>query len=288
MSDATVSVPSGLPDFLRYPTHAVEQNRLGRRTASTSAAFLLPQLKPGMRLLDGGCGVGSITLGLAGVVAPGEVIGLDREVEQIVSARALATEIGAANVRFEVGDIYALPFPDASFDAVFAHTLLMHLSEPLRALREFRRVLRPGGVIGVADDDQGTLLIAPPTPPLEALYALHQRWLMEVRGAHPFAARDHRGTLVEAGFSRVLAGASTGGFGVYGTLERTREIAAWWAAFARRLAEEGEVTGRGWVDDAQLATMAEAALDWGERPDAFMAVMSVTAVGWVDDVARDA
>lgn len=111
-----------------------EQGRLGRRTAADRAAFFLPHLRPGMRLLDAGCGPGSITVGLVAAVAPGEVVGVDLEPRQIAAARALAHERQALGVRFAVADVYRLPFPDASFDAAFAYTVLFHLREPVRAL----------------------------------------------------------------------------------------------------------------------------------------------------------
>ena len=104
----------------------------------------MPHLRPGMRLLDCGCGPGSITVGLAEAVAPGEVIGLDLQPSQIERARLLAAERAISNVRFEVGDVSRLPFPDASFDAAFAHTLLLHLRDRVGALREIRRVLEAG------------------------------------------------------------------------------------------------------------------------------------------------
>src|SRR5215471_8470817 len=85
---------------------------LATRTAAQEAAFFLPHLHPGMRMLDVGCGPGSITLGLAEVVAPGEVVGIDMQQSQVQQARDLAVERGFANVRFEVGDAYHLPFPD--------------------------------------------------------------------------------------------------------------------------------------------------------------------------------
>jgi len=121
------------------------------RTATHEAAFFLPHLRPGLRLLDVGCGPGTITLGLAGAVALGEVVGLDLRPEAVDQARTAAAERGVANVRFEVGSAYALPFPDASFAAAFAHIVLMHLREPGRALAE-RRVLpsRKPGIAGTA------------------------------------------------------------------------------------------------------------------------------------------
>src|SRR3712207_2477179 len=87
------------------------------RTAEREGAFFLPYLRPGMRVLDVGCGPGTITVGLAAAVAPGEVVGVDRASRALEQARALAAERGVANVRFETADLHALPFPDAAFDA---------------------------------------------------------------------------------------------------------------------------------------------------------------------------
>ena len=91
------------------------------RTAANSAAYLLPHLTSGQRLLDIGCGPGTITLDLARLVAPGQTVGLDREVKPLVAARASAIEQGVHNVGFTVGDVYQLDFPDDSFDIVHAH-----------------------------------------------------------------------------------------------------------------------------------------------------------------------
>src|SRR6266481_159590 len=77
-----------------------------KRTAETDAAFFLPFLKPGMRLLDVGCGPGSITSGFAQRVAPGETIGIDPSAEVIVTAKSLAPVTTARNLSFEVGSIY--------------------------------------------------------------------------------------------------------------------------------------------------------------------------------------
>jgi 2-polyprenyl-3-methyl-5-hydroxy-6-metoxy-1,4-benzoquinol methylase len=107
--------------------------RIAERRVAEAAAFLLPHLKPGMSIVDGGCGPGSITLGLAEAVRPGPVLGIDIEPAQVERATASAAAAGIDNVRFEAGSVYALPVRDGSTDAVFAHAVLVHLDEPKRA-----------------------------------------------------------------------------------------------------------------------------------------------------------
>ena len=107
------------------------------------------------------------TTSLAEWLSPGQVVGFDREQSQVAAARAWAAEKGVTNVRFELGNVYEIGYPDASFDAVFAYTVLEHTREPLRAIREMRRVLRPGGVIGLCDPDYEGQLQALPHPALQ-------------------------------------------------------------------------------------------------------------------------
>jgi ubiquinone/menaquinone biosynthesis C-methylase UbiE len=272
--------PSGPFPYV-HGSGATEQQRLERRTAAAAAAFFLPHLRPGMRLLDCGCGVGSITLGLAAAVAPAVVVGIDLQPAQIERARVLAATQGVRNVRFEVGSVYALPLPDASVEAAFAHTLLFHLREPLRALGEMRRVLTPGGVVGIADADMGTLLSEPEQPVLTEMYDLFWK-VIRHHGGDPFFGRQERRILLEAGFSRPTASPTFETAGARGTPEETREFAAWLTDQLRQPAFVALVTARGWANEAALHAMAAELLAWGERPDAYHAAMGVAAVGWVD------
>jgi ubiquinone/menaquinone biosynthesis C-methylase UbiE len=142
-----------------------------RHTAETHAGFFLPELLSGWRLLDAGCGPGTITLGLARKVAPGQVIGIDLEESQFGRARDRAKR-EELNLEFRKGSVYELPFEDGFFDAVYSHALLESLSDPAAALAELRRVLKPGGLIGVRASDLGGLLLdAASEGPAQALAA---------------------------------------------------------------------------------------------------------------------
>ncbi len=152
---------------------AVRQH--GRRTADEAAAFLLPELKSGMKLLDVGCGPGSITRGLAALLAPGDVVGLDLSAETLAAARQDAAARGITNLRYEQGSVYDLPFSNDSFDVVFAHQVLQHLREPALAIRQMLRVLRSGGLIAVRDVDWGTVAYWPPDPWIDRFIDVHLR-----------------------------------------------------------------------------------------------------------------
>jgi ubiquinone/menaquinone biosynthesis C-methylase UbiE len=134
------------------------QQAMSVRSVEKNAAFLLPYLQPGMYLVDCGCGPGSITLGLAAYITPGQVIGIDIEAAQIERTNALAAERGVTNARFETGSAYALPFDAAAVDAIYSNAMMEHLSDPMAALQEMYRILKPGGVIGIrAAEDDGNI-----------------------------------------------------------------------------------------------------------------------------------
>jgi ubiquinone/menaquinone biosynthesis C-methylase UbiE len=117
------------------------------RTAENSAAYLLPRLKPHDRLLDVGVGPGTITVDFAKRLASGSVLGVDSAPTAVAATHKLAAEHEVSNLTVTAGDVYDLPFPDASFDIVHAHQVLQHLNDPIAALREMRRVCVPGGLV---------------------------------------------------------------------------------------------------------------------------------------------
>jgi ubiquinone/menaquinone biosynthesis C-methylase UbiE len=192
-------VTTKAPEAQHYIIEESVQHRyVGGRDARTFLPFLLPHLWPGMAVLDVGCGVGAIALDIAPTVAPGHVAGVDVDAGQIQAARGRAAERGIENAEFEVGSVYELPFEDASFDVVYANAVLLYVREPVRALAEMRRVLRPGGLAAVSDDDFGTVVISPDRPELRLFGDLFERAVAH-EGGNARYSRHLRALMREAG-----------------------------------------------------------------------------------------
>jgi ubiquinone/menaquinone biosynthesis C-methylase UbiE len=249
---------------------------LSGRKATREAAFFLPYLRSGMSLLDCGCGPGSMTVDFAEVVAPSEVIGIDLESSQFEVGRALALERGVKNVRFVTGNIYELPFSEGSFDAVFVHAVLYHLSDPHKALAEVHRVLKSGGVVGVRDSEADADIFTPSNPILDRSWELIYS-VLQHNGANPFLGRTHRALLRESGFADIKASAS---FDYYATSEADVRVGEFWADFILQPHIAGAIREQGWATQTELEEMSAAFKSWGEHPDAFYARARCEAVGW--------
>lgn len=238
------------------------------RTAENSAAYLLDRLAPGQALLDVGCGPGTITLDLAARVAPGAVVGIDRAGDVIAQAEARCAERGVDNVRFATGDVYELDAADASFDVVHAHQVLQHLRDPVAALRELRRVLRPGGTLAVRDSDYAGFVWAPADPLLDRWNELYHA-VTAGNGAEADAGRYLLGWARQAGFIDIEVTSSTWTFA-------DPERRAWWGSlWAERVelsAFAHQAVEYGLTDRAELGTIAAAWRRWAAQPDGFFAV----------------
>ncbi len=181
---------------------------LDRRNAESHAAYLLPHLDPGLRVLDFGCGPGTISVGLARAVEPGgEVHGVDLEESQVEVARYAAQAGGHDNATFHVGDVTNLPFTDGYFDVAHCHTVLTHVPNTQAALAEVRRVLKPGGMIGCRELFVASSFVEPASEVIDEAWGVFAR-LLAANGGHPQMGKELKSMLLDAGFSDIEVGAS--------------------------------------------------------------------------------
>jgi 2-polyprenyl-3-methyl-5-hydroxy-6-metoxy-1,4-benzoquinol methylase len=239
------------------------------RTVETSAAYLVGHLRPGTDVLDVGCGPGSITVDMAGRVAPGRVTGIEPIPEPLEQARALAAEAGVTNVEFAVGDVYALDAPDDSYDVVHAHQVLQHLTDPVAALREMLRVCRPDGVVAARDADYAAMTWYPADPRLD-------RWLEVYRavahgnGAEPDAARRMLAWARAAGAASVTPTASVW---CYATPEQRNRWGLMWADRILHSAITRQAVDGGHATAAELDDISAAWRRWAADDDGWIAIV---------------
>jgi SAM-dependent methyltransferase len=239
------------------------------RTAANSAPYLLDRLEPHMRILDVGCGPGTITADFAALVPDGHVTGVDRAPEVLERARATAAGRGLANVDFAVTDVHALDYPDDTFCVVHAHQVLQHVGDPVRALREMRRVTGPNGFVAVRDSDYAAMTWYPASAGMDAWLDLYRR-VARANGGEPDAGRRLKSWALRAGFTDVTA---TSGTWTFATPGERRWWSDLWAERTVESAYAAQATGGGHATDAQLRAASAAWREWGEQPDGWFSVL---------------
>jgi ubiquinone/menaquinone biosynthesis C-methylase UbiE len=217
-----------------------------RRTAQDSAAFLLPHIKRTDKILDLGCGPGSITVDLALLVPGGEVIGGDQVAAVVQQAQALAKERQVHNVSFQQLDGNQLPFGDGTFDIVYCHQTLQHVGNPTRLLKEMRRVTKEGGLVAARDADYKAFAWFPEHPGLDLWLSLYQK-IAKANGAEPNAGRYLPAWAREAGF-------------------RSEDVQFSWSVWNYQ-DEAGKAFGAAWVDRAVHSSYATSARQHGLASD---------------------
>ena len=159
------------------------------------AAIAALHLPAGSHGLDVGCGVGLYTLWLAEAVGPrGRVMGIDHVAERIEAARRLAGAVlPEARLVFQEGDGTAITAADRSFDWIWCADVLHHMDDPVQALKEFMRVLRPGGRIIIKESQVLQALFLPGYPELERqLQRAEMQYHRQEAGAQSFQERRQR------------------------------------------------------------------------------------------------
>lgn len=237
------------------------------RTAENSAAYLLPFLTPGQSLLDVGSGPGTITADLAELIAPGQLTALEATPEAVAITQQGVDDRWVPNVTCVEGDVHALTFPDDSFDIVHAHQVLQHVADPVTALREMRRVCKPGGIVAARDSDYAAFNWYPEIPELDEWMALYQQ-VARSNGGEPNGGRYLVAWAHAAGFSDVTASADAWCFANPG---RARFWGGMWAERILHSAFASQIVAEGFGTSDDLVRISEGWKRWAAHPDAFFA-----------------
>jgi SAM-dependent methyltransferase len=186
-----------------HGTGSAEQRRLEAQAELLGGDVFLPPVTRGMRVIDIGCGTGAIARRVASRVGHGQVVGLDREPEQIATARELLASADI-NLTFQIGSAEELPYPDRSFDAAYCRFLLEHVSDPSLVLEEMARVVKQDGWICALEWEPDGLVMNPDCPNvLEVWQAIYR--FQAATGVDPCVGRKLYGLFRQAGLLDVRA-----------------------------------------------------------------------------------
>ena len=252
------------------------QALLSRRNAALNAGHLLPRLKTGFRILDFGCGPGTISMGLADAVAPGELHGIDIEETQIEMAKAAASAGDHGNTVFRTGDATDLPHEDNFFDAAHCHAVLMHVPDTAAALAEVKRVLKPGGIISAREMIGDSMFFEPDAGELVGSLDVFKK-LITANGGHPQMGKELKGVLHEAGFSDIEVTASFETFGSAEDVAFFHGFAVGWFFTPEII---GAATKYGLATQEQFDHWRAKIDEWRESPAA------MGTIAWGEAVAR--
>ena len=237
----------------------------GGRRADLHACFVLSLIKKDSRILDCGCGTGSITNDFAALASKGEVVGIDMAESQIKAAREAAQEMSLTNTHYfqqNLFDLHQSPnFKENQFDIVYAHAVLEHLSDPTSAVQQLVRVLKPGGVIALCDAEWPQISYSPFSAAAQEIMNLYQDRI-RANGGDPDVTKHFGSLLNRLGFTDVR-------------LSAYQEVHQNVAPLAKAVCEAVIKQS----NNEQTKRRCEAFRAWAEKPTSKMVEVWTAAVG---------
>lgn len=235
------------------------------RTVANSAQYVVPYISTDSRILDIGCGPGSLTNELGSLCRQGSVIGIDLS-ENVIEIAA-ATE-HPENVSFEIIDAFHMPFDDNSFDLVHAHQVLQHVPNPVALLAEMSRVVRPTGVVAVRDSEYSGFTWSPKSSELEKWLTTYIA-IAKFCGGEPDAGRHLKRWATEASLEIVNQSSSTWVF------ESTEDVKWWGETWADRVLNSNfadHAKSLNLLTDLELQIMHDGWISWSQCNPAYFII----------------
>jgi ubiquinone/menaquinone biosynthesis C-methylase UbiE len=252
------------------------------RTIESDAAFLVPYIQSHHRILDLGCGPGTITLGFIPLVPSGEVIGVDYSADIVERASVLAKSRGLSDkVTFVQGNLLErIPFEDASFDIIFASQVFGHLQpsgNAIKGLRECRRLLKTGGILALRDG--AVMQFHPYGDELDRVFTKN---FLRGTGAGRWGGPQFRGWLRGAGFD--VEDEEKTKIGGGSTVHSSRKSCEWRCETLTGRLAKGEKFRESWLKAGISEEECDEAIEWlrkwAESDDAFYGLLQAEALVW--------
>ena len=161
---------------------AVRDGIYSKRTLEKTFPELIPFLGKGARVLDVGCGPGNITIGIADIVKPGAVVGIEPEEKSVFQALETAERQNCTNVSFKVGDGQNLDYDDNSFDISCSHQVLQWTQDPLASVKEQKRVTVKDGWVIARVGYWDSSVFYPPRPVFSKISEILENYYEETPG----------------------------------------------------------------------------------------------------------
>jgi len=251
----------GMLDYLTY-------------RALKSLGFVLSYLRPDMAVLECGCGHGVATFEIAKKLTNGTVVGMDIHKDLVQANNKKAQQSNITNLKFEVANILELPYPENSFDLVYMQAILVHIRNPINALREARRVLKEEGLILAREPIMDRAIFSPENPLFQESFELIERTIKSY-GGDPGVGRKLWPLLDEAGFRDIMISSSW---------EQPDSLEEWPFFYESWVkAMEGDVAKivleNGWSDEKHLTEISNAWIELGNKKIGYVASPWGEAVG---------
>ena len=235
-----------------YSYGATAISILESRTIQKEADIFLKYLNSSMKLLDIGCGPGSLTMGFAQHLKNGHVWGVDLEATQVQLATEKCLKAKIENCQFQVGSITNLPFDDETFDAIWCSNLLLEFNEHTEITTELNRVLKPNGIIGLLEQHADGYLIYPSGSATDVFFEVINRFVT-FSGGDPNVGKRLPQLFSQNGFE--ILEVANGGI-IFNTVEerlkKAESLAGLW--------EESEfpklAVQQNWITEQQRNTLA--------------------------------
>ena len=269
-----------LTPYETYGYSSPARSILSTRTAERQAAFILSHLKEDMKILDIGCGNGSITNGLSKYVPQGSVIGVDISDIQIAEAKEESERLGLRNVSYIKTDLLKnWVYSDSSIGAIYSHTVMSQIPDPQHIVNEAHRTLIDGGFIAFREPYYGHNIYLNHTA-RKKYHCIYEQ-VMHLNGGNVSVGMELPQYLKNAGFSKIqVIPKYSSTWEPEDRLNKARK----YAEMTRKAAFMDQAEEMGWITSQDRQNLANDLISEAQTPYGVVSFCMIEVIGWKENI----